>query len=312
MSQPFEVGKQYRNRTGLYVVEAIDGNKMKIRYVEGGATLETSVNIQARIWENIQFERQMARSEERRRQAQEARQALRRSPRQREAPSRPAFEGFQEGDFETKDRGIAWAGRRDLGRLLAYELNRRSGEPFEHWIVPYQSEVHIARGDRYDREARETNAAFFVSASEGGVSYGFQVSKPEGTVRPRWAWAMLLAALGADEALRTRLRSAMEQHNLSLVVFGTTTSFGQVGRVTVEDGGFVWVHEDPGQTVRREMTGKQLADTLGTVTPDKRAAIYVGQQVPKAEAMATGGKIVAQILTVYEALLPLYDATGGK
>jgi hypothetical protein len=313
MSHQFEVGKQYRNRTGLYVVETIDGNSMKIRYVENGATLETSVNVQARIWENIQFEKQMARSEERRRQAQEARQALRRSgTRTREAPVRPAFEGFQAGDFETKERGIAWAGRRDLGRLLAYEMNRRSGEPFEHFIVPYQSEVHVARGDRYDREARETNAAFFVSTSETAVSYGFHVGKPAGKVKPRWPWAMLLAALSADEGLRNTLRSSMEQRGLSLVVFGTTTSYGQVGRVTVEEGGFVWRHEDPGQDVTREMTGKQLADYLETITPEKRADIYVGQQVPKAEAIAAGAKIVTQILTVYEALLSLHDASAGS
>jgi hypothetical protein len=312
MSQSFEVGKQYRNRAGLYVVEAIDGNVMKIRYVDSGQTLETSVSIQARIWENIQFEKQMARSEERRRQAQEARLALRRSPRQREAQPRPAFDGFQEGDFETKERGIAWAGRRDLGRLLAYELNRRSGEPFGHWIVPYQSEVHVARGDRYDREAREMNAAFFVSTGEAGVSYGFHVGKPAGKGRPRWPWVVLLSALSADEELRNTLRSTMEQRELRLVMFGTTTSYGQVGRVTVEEGGFVWRHEDPEQEVTREMTGKQLADYLETVTPEKRADIYVGQQVPKGEAIAAGAKIVTRILTVFEALLPLYDASGGK
>ena len=57
MSHPFEVGRQYRNRIGEYVVEWVEGDKMKIRYV-GGGTMVTDVNIQARIWENIQFEQQ--------------------------------------------------------------------------------------------------------------------------------------------------------------------------------------------------------------------------------------------------------------
>ena len=49
MSHPFEVGRTYRNRNGEYVVEAIDGNKMRIKYANGG-TLTTDVAIQARIW----------------------------------------------------------------------------------------------------------------------------------------------------------------------------------------------------------------------------------------------------------------------
>jgi len=123
---------------------------------------------------------------------------------------------------------------------------------------------------------------------------------------------VLLTALSGDEGLRNTLRSSMEQHNLSLMVYGTTTSYGQVGRVMVEEGGFVWEHEEPGQEIRREMSGKQLADYLQTVTPEKRADIYVGRQVSKEEAMGARGKIVTQILTVYEALLPLYDASSGK
>ena len=105
MSHPFEVGKPYRNRVGEYVVQEIAGDQMVIRYVDG-RTLTTSVTIQARIWENIQFEKQLARAEERRQQAQEARQAARRRTARRKA--RPTFGGFEEADFETKTRGIAW------------------------------------------------------------------------------------------------------------------------------------------------------------------------------------------------------------
>jgi hypothetical protein len=100
MSHPFEVGKTYRNRAGEYVVEAIDGDRMKIRYVQGG-TLVTDVNIQGRIWENIQFEKQLARSEERRRQAEQARASVRkRTSRPKQARTRPSFSGFERDDFE--------------------------------------------------------------------------------------------------------------------------------------------------------------------------------------------------------------------
>jgi hypothetical protein len=76
MSHPFEVGKTYRNRAGEYVVQALDDDRMTIRY-QDGRILVTSAQMQARIWENIQFERQMARAEERQRQALEARKTNR-------------------------------------------------------------------------------------------------------------------------------------------------------------------------------------------------------------------------------------------
>ena len=66
MTHPFEEGKTYRNRRGEYVVQAIDGDRMVIKYVDGG-TLETSARIQARIWENIHFEEQMVREQEKER-----------------------------------------------------------------------------------------------------------------------------------------------------------------------------------------------------------------------------------------------------
>ena len=77
MSHPFEVGKEYRNRNGQYVVQAIEGDWMKIKYVNGG-TIESRISLQARIWENIQFEEQMAREEERQRLAKEAQLEARR------------------------------------------------------------------------------------------------------------------------------------------------------------------------------------------------------------------------------------------
>ncbi|MGD8397434.1 MAG: hypothetical protein PVG11_01120 [Anaerolineae bacterium] len=312
MSHPFEEGKLYRNRIGQYEVEEIDGDRMVIRYVDGG-TLETSVNIQARIWENIQFEEQMARTEERRRQAQAARQAVRRrSTGAGQTRTPPTFDGFVEGDFDTEGRGIAWSGRRDLGRVLAYQLNRRTGEPFGPWIVPYQSEVHVARKDRYSRDTRELEAAFFVSTSEDGVSYGFYIGKPGGKVKPTWPWAVLLSALSEDKSLRESLRSAMEKRDLSLVVYGTTTSYEQVGRVKVEKDGFVWHEEDAQQELAREMTGKQLADHLATLAPDKRSGLYLGTQVSAEEAIEAEGKIAGQIAAVCESLLPLYDASGAE
>jgi hypothetical protein len=180
MSHPFEVGKIYRNRIGEYTVQEIDGARMTIRY-EDGKTLKTTVDIQARIWENIQFEHQMAMAEERRRLAAEERTAARRrAARARRERAKPKFAGFEESDFEPKKRGLSWRTRKELGRVLTYELTQQVEGDFGYWIVPRRSQIHLASKEKYDKESREANAAFLVAAEEDGLSYGFTVGKPAG------------------------------------------------------------------------------------------------------------------------------------
>ncbi len=311
MSHPFEVGKTYRNRVGEYVVQAIDGARMTIRYVDGGV-LVTDVQIQARIWENIQSERRVARAEERQRQAREARTAARqRTAQARRARTPPAFGGFQESDFEPKERGIAWSGRKELGKLLAYALGQRGQGAFGYWIVPLQSEVQIARTEHYNRDARERNAAFFVAAGEKGVSYGLRVGRPSGQVKAEWPWSAFVAALEGDAPLREGLRSAMSKHRLSLDVYAMEARYGRVGRITVQESGFLWQHETAEQGMTREMDWAQLVEYLRTVTPGKRCNLYLRKHVSAATALKAGAGMAAEIAAVFEALVPLYDASVG-
>jgi hypothetical protein len=309
MSHPFEVGKTYRNRHGEYVVQAIEGDRMKIRYV-GGGTLETRVGIQARIWENIQFEKQMARAEERRQLAREARlEARRRAAKARRAAARPKFSGFEEDNFEVLSRGLAWKGRKELGRVLAYELEQKTKKSYGYWIVPRQSRVHIALKEQYDRETRNRNAAFFVAAGERGVTYGFRISKPEGKAKADWAWPTLLNHLLAEEGTRQALHAAMKEHELSLDVYAMQVSYGQIARVKAQDDGFLWQQETAEQEVHREMDGQELADYLQTVAPEKRSALFVRKRLAPEAAIQGGAGIAKELAGVLEALVPLLEAS---
>ena len=55
MDHPFEVGKQYRNRYGRYVVLAVDDPKIRVRY-EDGREINLTIAIQVQILEGIQLE----------------------------------------------------------------------------------------------------------------------------------------------------------------------------------------------------------------------------------------------------------------
>ena len=312
MSHPFEVGKTYRNRISEYVVQAIDGERMTIRY-EDGRTLATTVRIQARIWENIQFEHQMAMAEERKRlAAEEVKAARQRAALAKKERAKPKFAGFQRSDFEPKKRGLAWSSRKELGRVLAYELTQKVEGTFGHWIVPRRSKLQVARQDKYNTEIRETNAAFLVAADEEGLSYGFHVGKPAGRSKAAWPWRALVDKLIKTKGSKQALHEALEQNDLQIDVWAMKTSFRQVARITAEGEGFLWEHEDAEQEISRQMNGEELAEYLKSVTPTKRCELHVRKRVPAKKVLKAGPAVSGEILKVIEALMPIYNASVSK
>jgi hypothetical protein len=307
MTHPFEEGKTYRNRQGEYVVQAIDGDRMVIKYVDGG-TLETSARIQARIWENIHFEEQMVREQEKERLAQEAR-AARRQSQPKQTRVRPIFGGFQEDDFELKKRGIAWSSRRELGRVLAYDLSQRTQEDFGHWIVPRQSRIHVALDEQYDRDSRDETAAFFVAADERGVTFGFRVGKPGGSEKATWPWSTLLESLANERKTQMALRAAMRDHDLSLDVYAESKGYLREAQILVQDRGFLLQHETEDQEVTRRMNWEELVTYLEEVAPEQRADLFIRKRLPPQEALVPGAAIADRIAEVFEVLLPLYQAS---
>jgi len=311
MSHPFEVGKTYRNRSGEYVVQDIVGDRMSIRYADG-RNLETSVTIQARIWENIHFEKQIAMADERKRQALEERRVARqRKARARKERAKPTFDGFEESDFEEKTRGLAWSSRKELGRVLAYVLAQRATGSFDYRIVPRRSRVHVMRQEYYDQEVAEINAALFVAVSKRGASYGFQVGKPAGKPKAQWPWSVLLKALAKEDALRQTLHTTLDKQALQLDVYAMEVSYGPVGRITAQAEGFLWQHEDAEQEVSRTMSGEELVEYLQNVAPNQRCDLFARKRMSPEKAIKAGPGVASEMAVVLEALVPLYDASVG-
>jgi hypothetical protein len=284
---------------------------MNIRYVDG-RNLETSVRIQARIWENIQFEKQMAMAEERKRQAMEERRLARqRKARAKKERAKPKFAGFEESDFEEKLRGLAWSSRKELGRVLAYELTQKFTGSFDHKIVPRRSKIHVMRKDHYDMEARETNAALFVEVSPEGAAYGFRVGKPAGKAKAKLPWSLLMKTLAKEEGLRQILHSVLDTQGLQLDVFAMEMSYGLVGRITTQGDGFLWEHEDAEQAVSQSMSGEELVENLQKVAAKQRCDLYARKQMPPKDALKAGAGAANEIMEVFEALVPLYDTSVG-
>ena len=123
MDHPFEVGKEYRNRNGIYEVLAIEEPKMRIRYEDGHEDVVT-IAIQARIWQAIK-------------RRTSARQGY-------------EFSGLQESDFKHNVTGTHWRSRESLGGRLAQHLSETTPYEFQSHSIYRRPSVYITLPDHYD------------------------------------------------------------------------------------------------------------------------------------------------------------------
>lgn len=133
MEYQFEVGHQYANRKGAYIVLELNGPKMTVEY-EDGTTAELNIAIQHRIWENIAAEEEL------------------RSSRAKRASLRTTAKGNQ---FFV----------RPANSLKAEELSVKGWK--EHVTVRQAPDVKVALGDRLIYFSIE-NQMFFAVATVTG------------------------------------------------------------------------------------------------------------------------------------------------
>jgi len=132
----FEVGGKYSNRIGAYTVVEINEPKMVVEY-EDGSTAELNMNIQFRIWENIQAEEEIKSS---------------RTTRKKGA---------------TRPQGTKFF-IRPVNSLVAEQLGVRAYK--EHVLEKYLSKYEISQGDRLIYFSIESQVYFAVATITGALA----------------------------------------------------------------------------------------------------------------------------------------------
>ena len=103
----------------------------------------------------------------------------------------------------------------------------------------------------------------------------------------------------------------MRSHELSLDVYAEEVSYGQVGQITAETRGFLWQHETEDQAATKRMNWDALLEYLQTVAPRKRCGFYLRKQISADVALGLGIAATKEISDMFEALIPVYDASVG-
>jgi len=299
MKHPFQVGEKYRNREGEYEVIGLDGSKMVIRY-SNGKVLETTVEMQTRIWENIQADASMSLPDQ---------TFGPRPSRQRRGGQRGlAFQGLQDHDFKKGVAGTSWRARTSLGGLLAQRLSDTSPHFFQSYAIYRRAEVHIAQPMFYDTETKLRNAKFVFALNPECARYGFYIEKNDGPMDDTWHWPNFLIALEGDPKLQQEIESAMRQLGLCWEVY-VWAEGGLLARMRASSTGLMLEQQDDEP---EEASWSVFTKRLRNIDTEKWCDLHLCTFSVKDQVIAAGIQIVDTVTKAYQKLLPLYEASTGR
>lgn len=144
----FEVNESYANRKGKYTVLEVNAPKMLVRY-EDGTEAELNVDIQRRIWENIQGE-------------EEAREAARTARRSRRGPDAAYY--IKTLSLEDEDDISVPGWRERITVVPAHGPKLKPGDRILYYAV--EDQVFFALGTVTGEAQEDVPTGFFYSEEE--------------------------------------------------------------------------------------------------------------------------------------------------
>jgi len=275
----FERGGRYRDRNGEYEVLELDGNRMKIRYVETGEEDTGDREIKERIWLNICREEREAAEKV----VPEPGKRKRRQGGSHGISKGAEFQGLRPGDFQEGTAGTSWRKRGSLGGLLARHLTARADAYFESYSVPRQPIVHIARTDHYGQETKWREAKFFIELDGEHATYGLYIERGGEPMDDSWHWSRFLGSLRRSEELRSEVEDAVARCDLHWKWY-VWKDGGLVARVFREEGAWSWVNVNDGG--REILPWEVFLDRLEGADATKWCNLYLCRDMPREEALA--------------------------
>lgn len=297
MEHPFEVGKTYRNRNGEYEVVSLDGPQMVIRYADG-SLLRTRVDIQGRIWQNIQMEAQVEREQQR----AESRPSLKRRGGRRGLD----FQGLEDHDFQEGVGGTSWRARTSFGGRLAQRMTDTTPYFFQSYAIFRRAVIHIARPEHYSAKTKWQEAKYEFSLNAEHARFGFYIEKNRGPMDGSWHWPYLMEALEKDAGLQQVVEKAMHEHKLQWELF-VWDDGGLVARVWAGEEGLLRESQDGAGQQATSLP--EFTTRLSAIETEKWADLYLCTYLTKEKALAAGPGLVDPVAEVFRALLPLYEAS---
>lgn len=294
MDHPFKVGEKYRNRKGEYEVVQLDQDDMTVRYSDG-SLMKSAIELQARIWENIQFEEKRKTSEK-----QTKKQVVKNPKR------KPTFQGLEENDFQKGVAGTCWRARTGLGGYLSQQMCDTTSYDFQSYSIYRRAEVHIASPDWYDETHSFKKAKFVFNLNPDYARCGFYVEKNNGEMDDTWDWNRFIGGLESLSDQQKTIEKTMEQDHLHWELF--LWSQGELPiEVEVTTEGLLW--RDPKENINTPIDWAQFIRRLHAIPENEWCDLFLCRHIDKTEAIAAGLCLVESVTEIYRTLLPYYEVS---
>jgi len=283
----FKVDEQYENEKGIFTVISIHREQMVIRW-EDGEEIRTDINLQRRIAERRQLEKQKL----------EAAAKGSGTSNRKSASSRKklVFAGFAPTDFKESAFGTTWRSRNQLGEAVTQKIGTNRFK-LKSWAAGHKPEMHVQDIKHHGQAASDFQAKFVARVDQQALYYGFRVDRSDnnGVLSTDWeAFGRWLTQQENEQMLHT----LAVQDNLTVCNLANPSS----GILLASDDG--WRLNDNGQQSVKETMAVYINETQESAPFE----LEITATVDKDDAVAYGPDIAVNIAQLFTQLLPLYRA----
>jgi hypothetical protein len=286
----FIVDGQYENEKGVFSVLSIQGDRMVIRW-ENGEEITTSIELQTRIAERRQWERQKREAEA---------LAAKRSRSSGSSGKRAAFTGFAFTDFKSDVSRTTWRSRNQLGEAVTKKIDT-SRFNLNSWAFGHKPEMHVQDVKCHGDTQSDYQAKFFVRVDPQALHYGFRVACPADGDCGETDWAACRDWLAKPENENTVHSIAVEDKLIARNQNGATSD-----QLVATDNG--WKLDQGGKKSGEAALSEYLMDQSESRPVDLELAV----SVDKSDAVASGSEIAETIARLFTRLMPLYQAAVAR
>lgn len=288
----FEVGEKYENMKGVFEVLAIRRDSMDIRW-ESGEELSTSIELQQRILERMQHEKEMAEA-----------QVLQKAKKAKASTSKAGkqFSGLEDSDFSNTVSKTTWRGRGQLGGAVAQRIKSRLFK-FNSWAVLRKPEVNWLDVQRQKQENLPLQTKFYARVENEYFYFGVHIPTFDPSGTDKSDWHALMAWLDKPENY-SWVNKQCASHDL---YFCDLAKQGFTG--TLEAKKEKWVHSG---SDKKDEAVESLSDFLAAAGKSGALDLRIEKRMGKDAAIEKKQSIAEDMAALFESLLPLYAAAADR
>jgi hypothetical protein len=301
MPHPFIVGETFTNRKRAYEVVSIDSVKdeMTVRYSDSGEESKLKISIQARIWDNMLIDEQVA-----------YRTKANLETRQQKGYGE-AFTGLQLADFKRSIEGTTWRARSSLGGLIAIWASIETPYTFISWSIYPWPVVFFSHYEDYQMASFEEGsrkAKFMVEVDDKFLYYGFYIERSDKQMDNSWDWPRLFDALSSRQALVNLIDEVEKNQSARFIGRRSSGSTHFHFANGLDEGAIsVWDENNPSN-----LSASARVDLLNQIPIENWGEMFIISKMTMQEAIELGTRVVSPIADLFRTLIPFYSAASSN